>query len=142
MEVHYKLSEGYLVALRAVHMEAVTTESPALGQEVGKQLARLPEDTATLLLRHTTAKEVGFTWSSSLSYIGSYVGNYEDAKRAYLTYPGYGLLNLSGGYNWRFGDRQFYIGVALRNALDRDLLATNARVGADRTLSISMRTIF
>jgi iron complex outermembrane recepter protein len=142
MEVHYKLSESYLVAFRAVHMEAVTTESPALGQEVGKQLARLPEDTATLLLRHMTLKEVGFTWSSSLSYIGSYVGNYEDAKRAYLTYPGYGLLSLSGGYNWKFGERQFYIGLALRNALDRDLLATNARVGADRTLSISMRTIF
>lgn len=142
VELQYKLSELYLLAFRGVHMEAITTKSPELGPEVGKQLARLPEDTATLQLRRSARKGVGFSWSSALSYIGSYVGSYEDAKRAYLSYPGYGLLHLTAGYNWKFGARQFYVGANLRNALDRDLLASNARVGAGRSLGLTARLNF
>ena len=62
-----------------------------------------------------------------------------DLARASLAYPGYGLLNLSAGYSWKRGPRQFHVGLNLRNALDRDLLLTNARVGAGRELGFTAR---
>jgi len=141
-ELRYKLSDTCNVAFRGVHLAAVTTKSPALGPEVGKQIARLPEDTATAQFRYTPPKGTGANWGASLSYIGSYVANYEDAKRAYLAYPGYGLLGLNAGYAWKRGPRQFNVGLNLRNALDRDLLATNARVGAGREMGFSARVNF
>jgi iron complex outermembrane recepter protein len=141
-ELRYKLSATLNVACRGVHLEAITTESPSLGPEVGKQLARLPEDTATLQLRSAPAKGAGLNWGASLSYLGPYVGNYEDPKRVYLEYPGYGLLTLSAGYSWKHGPRQYNLGLSLRNALDRDLVASNARLGADRELGLSARVVF
>jgi iron complex outermembrane receptor protein len=141
-ELRYKLSDTSHVAFRGVHLEAMTTKSPALGQEVGRQIARLPEDTATAQFRYTPPKGTGINWGASLTYIGTYVANYEDAKRAYLAYPGYSLVGFNAGYAWKRGPRQFSIGLNLRNALDRDLLATNARVGAGRELGFSGRVNF
>ena len=141
-EFRYKLSATCNVAFRGVHLEAITTQSPALGPEVGRQIARLPQDTATAQFRRSPPKGAGFNWGASLSYIGAYVAHYEDAKRAYLAYPGYGLLGLNAGYAWKQGPRQFTVGLNLRNALDRDLLATNARIGAGRELGFSARVMF
>jgi iron complex outermembrane receptor protein len=141
-EGRYKLTDTYSVSFKGVHMEAITTRSPALGPEVGKQITRLPEDTAAVQLRSTPPKGLGFNWAATVSYIGSYVAYYEDAKRAYLAYPGYGLLGLNAGYTWKRGVRQFYAGVSVRNAFDRDLLATNARVGAGREVGFSGRVTF
>jgi iron complex outermembrane receptor protein len=141
-ELRYKLTETCNVAFRGVHLEAVTTKSPALGPEVGEQIARLPRDTATAQFRYVPPKGAGLNWGASLTYIGSYVANYEDAKRAYLAYPGYGLLGLNAGYSWKRGPRQFNVGLNLRNLLDRDLLAANARVGAGRELGCSARVTF
>ncbi len=141
-EFRYKLSDTCNVAFRGVHLEAITTKSPALGPEVGQRIARLPENTATAQFRYTPPKGVGVSWGASLSYIGSYVANHEDAKRAYLAYPGYGLVGLNAAYSWKRGPRQFNAGLTLRNALDRDLLRTNARVGAGRELGFSARVNF
>lgn len=139
-EGRFKLNDTCTVSFKGVHMEAITTESPALGPEVGKQIARLPENTGTVQFRYTPKS--GISWGTTLSYIGSYVGNYEDAKRAYLAYPGYGLIGLNAGYSWKRGTRQFFTGLNLSNALDRDLLASNARVGAGRGLGVTARVNF
>jgi iron complex outermembrane receptor protein len=140
-ELRYQLSDTLNLAFRGVHLAAITTKSPALGPEVGRQIARLPEDTATVQVRYAP-KVTGLNGGASLSYIGSYVGNYEDPKRAHLEYPGYGLLTLSTGYSWKRGPRQFNVGVSLRNALARDLVASNARLGADRELGFTARVMF
>lgn len=141
-EARYKLTDTCNLVIRSVHLAAITTKSPALGPEVGRQLARLPEDTATAQFRFTPLKGIGLNWGATFSYIGTYVANYEDAKRAFLEYPGYGLLSLNAGYSWKRGPRQFNVGLNLRNALDRDLLSTNARVGAGRELGLSARVNF
>ncbi len=141
-EGRYKLTDTYTVAFKGVHMEALTTKSPALGPEVGKQIARLPQDTATMQLRYNPKSGVGFNWGTSVSYVGSYVGNYPDPKRAYLEYPGYGLVSANLGYSWKNGPRQLNVGLSARNALDRDLLTTNARVGAGREFGFSGRMNF
>ena len=48
----------------------------------------------------------------------------------------------SAGYAWRTPKRTFEIEAGIRNVLDRDLLASNARLGADRELTFSTRLIF
>jgi iron complex outermembrane recepter protein len=142
-ELRYQMTPTQLVALRGVHLDAITTKSPALDAEVGRQLTRLPKDTATVLWRATPPKGgPGFSAGAALTYVGPYVANYEDDKHAFLEYPGYGLLSLQGGYTWKLGPRQFFLGLSLRNALDRDLVASNARIGAERELGCTARVTF
>lgn len=142
-DLRYRFSETVSLAARAVRMDAITTKSPSLGLEVGRQVSRLPRDTATLQLRYSPAKGAsGFSGGVALTYIGGYVTNYEDAKHAFLEYPGYALLTLQTGYSWKMKQRQLNVSLALRNALDRDLLASNARVGAGRQLGVSTRMTF
>jgi iron complex outermembrane receptor protein len=142
-DLRYKFSDAFNVSLRGVHLDAITTKSPALGPEVGHQITRLPADTATLQLRYAPGKSApGFNCGAGLSYIGPYVVNYEDAKHAYLEFPGYTLLALNAGYTWKTGASQCTFGVSLRNALARDLLASNARTGAGRELGGSLRILF
>jgi len=141
-EGRYKLSDTCSLAFKGVHMEAITTKSPALGPEVGRQITRLPVDTATVQLRGAPPKGTGLNWNASLSYIGPYVANYEDAKHAYLAYPGYSLVGVGAGYSWPQGPRQCNVSLSLRNALGRDLLASNARVGAGRELGFTARVNF
>ncbi len=139
----YRFSDRLYLAVRGVRMDAITTKSPALGSEVGQQVARLPRETATVQMRYGPAKgAAGFNASAGLSYIGDYVANYEDSRHAYLAYPDYTLLSLGAGYSWKIGERQASVGVSLRNVLDRDLLASNARTNAGRSVGVSARMMF
>ena len=143
VDLRYKLTPRLTAALRAVHLAAITTKSPAIDLEVGQQLTRLPVDSATVQLRYfPVLGAAGFSSSASCSYIGPYVASYGDAKHAYLAWPGYGLLSLTGGYTWKIGPRRCTLGLSLRNALARDLVSSNARVGAPRELGGSLRVLF
>lgn len=141
-ELRYKLAATLSLALRGVHMRAITTKSPALGPEVGNPITRLPADTGTVQVRYTPAGGIGFSWNANVTYVGSFVANYEEAQHAYLDYPGYGLVHLNAGYAWKIGVRQVSLGVSLRNALDRDLLVSHDRVGAGREWGVSTRVLF
>ena len=77
------------------------------------------------------------------SYIGAYVAHYEDAKRAYLAYPGYGLLGLNAGYAWKRGPRQFNVALNLRRQrkrvtsdLDDPRVPEPAAEGADPAVAL------
>jgi iron complex outermembrane receptor protein len=142
-EFRYKLTETLNLAFRGVHMEAITTKSPALPAELGQQITRLPADTATVQLRFAPVKGApGLSWGAGLNYIGPYVANYDDPKHAYLAFPGYALVTLNTAYAWKRGAKQFSVGLSLRNALNRDLVASNARIGAARELGVSARIAF
>lgn len=142
-ELRYKLGPTLSLSLRGIHMVALTTKSPSLGSEVGRQITRLPKDTGTVQLRYAPAKSLpGFNCGASVSYLSSYVANYEDSQHAYLDYPGYAVVSLNAGYSWKIGSRQVSLGASVRNALDRDLLASNDRVGAGREWGLSTRVMF
>src|SRR5690606_136281 len=75
-ELSYRLNEHVHAALRVVRMDAITTQSPSLGPEVGQQVTRVPRDTATVQMRYSAAKGgVGFNCGTGLTYIGGYVAN-------------------------------------------------------------------
>ncbi len=129
--------------LKIVYMDAVTTASPALPNEVGKAITRLPALTGSFQLRYRSQEPTGGpTAGVSMQYVSNYVANYEDSVHGYLEYPDYALLGLSVGYAWKSKARTIELETALRNALDRDLLASNARVGAGRELIVSARMYF
>ena len=130
-------------ARRASDEQQSTTASPDLPEEVGRHITRLPSlSLNTGLSRRPAGKSNGCTWSLSWQYISSYVANYADARRAYLAYPGYHLFAGSIGYQWTWTGRRFEIDAGVRNALDRDLLASNARIGAGREYSLATRLMF
>ena len=84
----------------------------------------------------------GTAVSASYAYIGPYTAYYEDRNRFRLDYPGYGqvALSLSRSITRKPHTHQFALSV--RNALDQDLLASQARAGAQREFTTSYRLVF
>ena len=142
-DLRWQIAKPTTLLVRSVYMRAITTASPDLPQEVGRPIARLPGFTATAQLRYRSpAKHGGWFGSATWQYIGNYVGRYEDTRRAYLEYPGYGVVHGGIGYSWRNPKRTFEIEMSVRNLFDRDLLASHARVNADREIAITTRLHF
>jgi iron complex outermembrane recepter protein len=143
LEVRWAATKALNFTLKGVVTRAITTASPDLPQEIGQPIPRLPGYTVSANLRHRPpGATAGFTWGAGWQYFDGYVANYEDTRRDFLAYSGYGLLNLNAGYQWRWANRQLQLETAVRNALDRDLLASHARVGAGRELTVSARLVF
>jgi iron complex outermembrane receptor protein len=130
---------------RYTYTEAITTRSPDLPEEIGRPLTRLPRTTLGMSTRYAFTRPAlkGLWVSGSANYVGSYVAYYESASRAYLAYPGYTLLGVNTGYSWKVKKTVTHnVGLGLRNALDRDLLATYARPGAGRELVANYTLLF
>lgn len=142
-EVRWQFSPPVSFVVRGVAMQALTTASPDLPQEVGRAISRLPSTTGTAQLRYrSTAPTGGFFGSVTAQYISGYVAQYQDLRRSYLEFPGYGLMHANFGRSWRSKTRTFEVEAGIRNLFDRDLLASNARVGAGREFTFTTRLIF
>lgn len=142
-ELKWQLAKPVSLVLRGVHLQARTTASPDLPQEVGRAIARLPDTTATAQLRYRSARpQGGFFGSLAWQYVAGYVANYQDTRRAFLEFPGYGLVNASAGRAWRGKTRTLEVEAGVRNVLDRDLVASNARLGALREFTFTTRLVF
>lgn len=142
-DLRWQIAKPVLFIARSVYMKAVTTASPDLPQEIGREISRLPGFTATAQLRYRSlAKTGGWFSSGTWQYIDGYVGNYADTRRAYLEYPGYGVVHGNVGYSWRGPKRTLEVETGVRNLFDRDLLTSHARVNADRELTFTTRLYF
>ncbi len=128
------------------YTRALTTASPDLPAEVGRQLSRLPSRTAVMSARYLIrdGKLKGISAGLTATYVGSYVYSYQDAVREYLVFPDYVLLTATGGYSWQRPKNKLSqsVGVSVRNLLDRDLVALLARPGQQRTLNVSYTAAF
>ena len=141
------LFDTWTLAGRATITQALTTASPDLPEEIGRPITRLPRTTLGLSLRRAfTGRFSGFSVGSTLTYISDFVAYYESASREYLAYPSNTLVSLTGGYSWkRPGKRRaqsHYVGLGIRNLFDRDLLASHARTGQERSLNASYSLTF
>ena len=143
VEIKWAATKTLSLTLKGVFTRALTTASPDLPQEIGRPISRLPSYTVSANLRYRPpGAQAGVIWGAGWQYLDGYVANYEDPRRDFLRYPGYGLLNLNAGYQWRWASRQLQLEAAVRNAFDRDLLASNVRVGTGRELTVSARLVF
>ena len=141
----------FLVRHSSAHERAffLKTAQKTLSPERAAQISErdfvvvVPAFTVSANLRHRPAgNKAGFTWGAGWQYLDGYVANYEDSRRDFLRFPGYGLCHLTAGYQWRWTGRQLQLETALRNAFDRDLLASHVRVGAGREFAVSARLGF
>jgi iron complex outermembrane receptor protein len=132
------------LSARLSYVRAITTASPDLPQEVGRELTRMPPYTATLSASYsvTKTKLKGLTLSASWNYLSRFVAYYEDRTRYGSRYPGYGLVTLGANYSKRIGKYTHAIGAGVRNLFDADLLRSQARLGAGREVYASYRLTF
>lgn len=146
LNLRYAHGQNWIFTCLATYTHAITTASPDLPEEVGRQLSRLPSRTAVVGARYVFKKGSLKGLSSGLTgtYVGSYVFSYEDRNRLYLKYPDYLLLNANVGYSWTQPKKKMShsVGMSLRNLLDRDMIATLARPGQQRALSVSYSSTF
>jgi len=136
-----QLAPGWSATVKAVYTHAVTTASPDLPEEVGRPLVRMPEYTFSASVRQSIGKGrwQGFSWGAGFNYIASYVDTYENTVREKLAYPGYGVVIANAAYEWKRGAFTHGLTLNVRNLFDRDLLASNARVGSGRELGLTYR---
>jgi iron complex outermembrane receptor protein len=129
---------------RASYVRAITTASPDLPEEVGRQLTRMPPLNAGASVAYSFApgRFAGTAVSASYAYIGAYTAYYEDRNRFRLDYPGYGQVALSVSRTLTQKPRTHQFGLSVRNLLDLDLLAAQARAGAQREWTGSYRILF
>lgn len=142
-ELRWQATPAVAVSSRVVAMRAITTASPDLPQEIGRAISRLPAFTSYTQVRYRRPGPKGGPFAAATwQYLSNYVANYADARRTFLKFPGYGLAHASAGYAWRTAKRTVELEAGVRNLLDRDLVASNARLGADREFTFSTRVIF
>lgn len=140
MELRWLPHPAVTVTAKGSHLRAITTASPDLPQEVGLPLTRLPEWNATASVRFRGVGKAGGPLAGlSWQYLDGYVGNYEDSRRDYITFPGYGLVSASAGWAWIRRGRQLEAEVGVRNLLNRNLVASNALLDALREVTLSAR---
>lgn len=142
IQLRWVPTKALQVTMNGVANRAVTTESPDLPQEVGRPLTRLPPFQFAAQVRHQPGIAGGrLSWNAGWTYLAGYIANYADARRFELGYPGYGLVNLGAGWEVRGRRQKLGFEIAMRNALDRDLTRSHARLGAGRELTFSVRLI-
>ncbi len=132
------------ISFRGSYVRAITTRSPDLPEEVGRELTRFPPYNLSASASYSFPKGrfQGLSFSGSWTYISDFVANYEDRQRFYLAYPGYGLSSISSSYSRRIGPRTHGVSIAVRNLFDTDLLQKLARLGAGRELSATYRMLW
>jgi iron complex outermembrane receptor protein len=132
------------VSLRGTYVRAITTASPDLPEEVGRELTRFPPYNLSAAASYGFAKGPfkGLSLSASCSYISDFVASYEDRQRYRLEYPGYSITSVSTSYSKRVGKVTHGFGFVVRNVFDTDLLQKLARLGAGREFSASYRLMW
>ena len=122
--------------LRVAWLEAITTTSPDLPEEVGRQLPRTPKYTGSVSLTwRPDPNGLGWQLGSAFAWLDSQVAFYQSPTRKRWRCSGYGILGLNGSYTWQQGKKlRHSIGLSLRNALNRDLVAAAGRLGGQRTI--------
>lgn len=131
-------------SMRATYSRAITTSSPDIPEEVGRQMTRVPLYTASSSASYGFAEGIlkGTSMSATWSYISGYTAYYEDRQRQRQDYPGYALVGVSVSRSQRIGRFTHGVGMSVRNLFDRDLLTSHARMGMGREFVGSYRLMF
>jgi iron complex outermembrane receptor protein len=132
------------LTLRGTYVRAITTASPDLPEEVGREITRFPPFNLSASARYGFSRGWmrGLSLSASFSYISDFVAQYEDARRHRLDYPEYTITSLSANYSKRIGKLTHGFGLSVRNLFDTDLLEKLHRLGAGREFSASYRLMW
>ncbi|MBI5770471.1 MAG: TonB-dependent receptor [Verrucomicrobia bacterium] len=146
VEGRWKPAPPWTLAGRFSCVRAITTASPDIPEEVGRQLTRMPPINAGVSASYAFNAKGPFpgAYASLIyTYVDAYTAYYEDRNRFGLKYPSDGQVAV--GLSRSFVTRKIYshsVALYVRNALDRDLLASHARPGQWREVTGSYRLSF
>lgn len=134
--LRWNITRAFTADLRAAWLEAITTSSPDMPEEVGRQLPRTPKYTGSASLSwRPDSSGLGWQLSGAYAWISSQVAVYQSRTRSLWRCGGYGVLGFNSSYTWMQGKKiRHTVGLSLRNALDRDLVAAVGRVGGERVI--------
>lgn len=146
LNLRYAPVPGWVFSGLMTYTRALTTASPDLPAEVGRQLSRLPARTAVMSARYSfsAGRLKGLYASLSATYVGNYVFSYEDKNHEFLEFPDYLLFTAGSGYSWSAAKSKVSqsVGLSVRNLFDRDLVALLVRPGQQRTFNVSYTATF
>lgn len=144
VEGRWKPAPPMSVSARVAYASAITTASPDIPEEVGRQMTRVPPLTASTSVSYSFSKGrmQGTSLAASWSYVSGFTAQYEDKQRHQLEYPGYGIVGLSASRSLRKGKFTHSFSVSIRNLLDYDFLAKQDRLGSEREFVGSYRLMF
>lgn len=144
LEGRWVPAQRWSVSGRFSYVRAITTASPDIPEEVGRQLTRMPPMNAGAAVSYNFApgKWAGTSVSASYAYISAYTAYYEDRNRFRLDYPGYGQVALSVSRSITKKPHTHQISLSVRNLLNLDLLASQARAGGQREFTAGYRILF
>ena len=131
-----KFPRALTLSAKLAWLEAITTRSPDLPEEVDRQLPRTPEFTATASARYQVQAGPfkGVDWGLSWAWIDEHVAVYPASGRSLVAYDDYHVVGLNAGYVWGAGKRRHALALNLRNALNEDLFRHAGRPGGERSL--------
>ena len=143
-QLGWKPAPSWTFTARAAWIDAITLSSPDLPEEEGLPLTRLPRFSASSGARYSINEGglKGLSFGTNLTHVGSVVQEYARNNRRRLDYPAYNTLGTNASYTWKASTVTHTLSVSISNTLDADLLAKIARVGAERSLSVSWRSSF
>lgn len=125
-----------LASFSAVHARILYNGNATT--DVGRRPAGMPDDQASLALRHTLRNPAlkGFSWNAGVTYTG---GGYPDSTatdaRRNVRTSGYTLVNAGVTYAWRAGERTRHsIRLSAKNLFDKEYLTPRAGLGANRSV--------
>lgn len=132
------------VSARVAYASAITTASPDIPEEVGRQMTRTPPLSASASVSYSflKGKLQGTALAASGSYVSGFTAQYEDRQRHHLEYPGYGIVGLSASRTFRKGKFAHTVGLSIRNLLDYDFREKQDRLGSEREFAGSYRLMF
>ncbi len=137
--IGYRPSPTWSGTFRATWTEATTTRSPDLPEEEGRQIQNFPKFSAALGLSYRPTSDLlkGVTISSNATHVGPYVRNYERTGRARVDFPSYETVGLSVGRSWNRKKNNHTLTLSFSNLFNEDLLEKIARLGGERSATLS-----
>ena len=132
--VRWNITPKLSTDLRGAWLEAITTSSPDLPEEEGRQLPRTPKYTGSASLTwRPDPSGIGWQASTAYAWIGSHVAVYQSPTRELWRCSGYGVVGLNASYTWAQGKKlRHSAGLTVRNVFNRNLVAAAGRIGGER----------
>lgn len=144
LEGSWRPAPRLYVSLRGTYVRAITTVSPDLPEEVGRELTRFPPYNLSLASSYGfgPGRWQGLSVSGSWIYVSDFIANYEDRQRFAQSYPGYGITTVGASYSKRIKTLTHTVGLTVRNVFDVDLVRKLARLGSEREFTANYRLTF
>jgi iron complex outermembrane recepter protein len=144
LQARWDFIENWSLSSRSTWTKAITTRSPDLPQEIGRQLGGIPEFASMVGLNYRRELENGRRFDLGLSavWVGEHIWVNESRNQAEIMQSPHTLAVLNAGYSWRTGRQAYRWTLTARNLLNEDLAAKTGRAGLEPSVDLGFSKSF